>query len=167
MRKKPVLLALLLVLLVVAVSCGEEPEVGDDKVLDFVDQTDPPDLGERPKESPTPAPNNPAVVNPNQPKPDEKPAAPEEKFFDVAMVADSPYFEPGNDLQMPAGFTLRVTNKDYTPERPTRSFTAENGAFDSKPMAPGAVWTHTFSGPGRYKVVDHKAPFIFATLEVG
>ncbi len=166
MRNKPIVLVLLIALLVFAVSCGEEPGVGDKVDLDFPEQTDAPDLG-APKESPTPAPNEPAVVNPNQPKPEEKPAEPEEKFFDVAMVADSPYFEPGNDLQMPAGFTLRVTNKDATAERPTRSFTAENGAFGSGPMAPGQVWTHKFSGPGRYKVVDHKAPFIFATIEVG
>lgn len=161
------LLAVIWLLALIAVGCGGDKQIGSEDLLDFDEQKNAKRLGEA---SPTPPPaetktSEPATGPPkqNQPSP---PPPPEENFFDVAMIASSPYFEPGNQLVMTRGVTLRVTNKDNTAERPQRSFTAEDGTFDSGLLKPGQIWTYKFKSGGTWRVIDRNAPFIYATLEV-
>lgn len=159
------IVALLALFLGAALSgCGGAKRTGSEKILDFQEQEDAERLGEQAQAaSPTPSPTETkAAVSQNT----QSPPPASETFFDVTLVAASPYFEPGNELVMPRSMTLRVTNKDNTAERPTRSFTDEGGSFDSGPLKLGETWTHKFAGPGNFRIVDSKAPFIFATLEV-
>lgn len=162
MRSRRVLLAMFILLTIAASACKEPNTYGKD-LPDPDIQESPPDLGARPP-SPEP-PLNPGVVK-TSPKPVAESPQPAEQLFEVTLVADSPYFRPGNDISMPASLTLRVTNRDTTAERPTRSFTADNGAFDSGPLRAGESWTFKFPRTGRFKVIDHRAPFIYATIEV-
>lgn len=161
------LLAVLCFLTLVAAACGGDKQIGSKDILDFDEQEEARRLGET---SPSPSPeaqqNNQPSPPPKEQQPASAPAPAKEEFFDVGLIASSPYFEPGNQLAMPRGLTLRVTNKDNTAERPTRTFTAEDGTFDSGPLKPGQIWTHKFASSGTFRVVDKNAPFIYATLEV-
>jgi hypothetical protein len=85
----------------------------------------------------------------------------------VSLIPDSPYYQPGNQVAIKAGVTLRVTNKDGTPERSKgRSYRAKNGSFDSGLLKPGQSWTRLFDRPGRYEISDDGLPFATGTLEV-
>lgn len=166
-RSGPIL-ALLMVIAFLGAACGGPPEVGSKDLLDFEEQKPKERLGEAASPTAPPAAaRSPAAGSTAAPvtKPPEPPRQ-EERFFDVKMVAQAPYFEPGEQLTMSMSFTLRVTNNDTTAERPTRSFTAEDNSFNSGPLKPGQVWTYKFKSRGTFSVVDSNAPFIRATLEV-
>lgn len=153
-----------LAILLIAAACGEPQKTGSEKLLEFEEQENKKRLGE--KESPSPDAPTELVLGKESPSPSPSPPPPVEHFFDVSLTADSPYFQPGNALLIQAGVTLRVTNKDATSERPTRSFTAKDGSFDSGPLAFGKVWTQKFDNAGFWDIIDSNAPFILATLEV-
>lgn len=154
-------------LVVLVAGCSKGKSVGSDKILDFEEQKE-----ARLGASPTPSPQG-AAPAPAQNQPAQQPAknppanpAPQTTFFDVVLIASAPYFEPGDQIAIARGTTLRVTNKDSTAERPQRSFTAQDGSFDSGMLRPGQVWSRKFDTPGSWRVEDRDAPFISATLEV-
>jgi hypothetical protein len=156
----------LLIFTALLAGCSKGKSVGSDKVLDFEEQK-----GDRlGAASPTPSPNAasaaPAQNKPTQPAAQNPNAKPQATFFDVTLIASAPYFEPGDQIVIARGTTLRVTNKDTTPERPKRSFTAQDGSFDSGMLSPGQVWTMKFDSPGVWRIEDRAAPFISASLEV-
>jgi hypothetical protein len=156
---------LLVSLAVLLAGCGQKKEVGSEKILDFEEQKG----GGLGAASPTPSPQTGGQSAPAQAKPAQPQAAdqkPQATFFDVGLIAQSPYYEPGDQIAIARGTTLRVTNKDNTAERPQRSFTAQDGSFDSGMLKPGQVWTQKFDSPGVWRIEDKSAPFISATLEV-
>jgi hypothetical protein len=111
------------------------------------------------------------TVGERTPVPTAKPQpTPGTTFLDVALVKDSPYYDPikpGGKLTIAVGVTLRVTNKDMTPERSDgRSFTEKNGLFHSGLLKPGQVWTWVFRQPASFEIIDLELPFATATLEV-
>jgi hypothetical protein len=151
-------------LAVLGVACGGGQKTGSEKVLDFEEQKKADQLG-----AATPKPTAKAAGATSAPTRTAAPATakPVAETFDVQLIAGNPYYAPGDDLRMPAGATLRVTNKDTTPERSKgRSFTAENGAFDSGLIRPGAMWTHVIAQKGTYTIVDTALNFARATLTV-
>lgn len=161
----------MMLLVIVAAACGQPNKVGTEKLLD-IDEAGLPEcrLGEK-CESPSPPPaegqgEKGAITNP-QPTQEAPPPPPppKEEFFDVTLVENSPYYEPGNALTMHRSLTLRVTNRDTCSCRPWRTFTSEEGAFTSPRLSPGQSWT-TKLAPGFYNIVDDSAGFIRATLEV-
>lgn len=166
-RARVVLLAILTLVALILGGCGEGQKVGSEKLLEGIDDQGPGvRLGERtaaPKATREPLTvdkRTPALTPTPQPK-----GTP--SYFDVALIADSPYYEPGNRIIVRAGVTLRVTNKDTTPERSTgRSFTDKRDAFHSGMLKPGQTWTWTFSSPGRYEIIDEGLTFATGILEV-
>ncbi|HVL82219.1 MAG TPA: hypothetical protein VM840_11590, partial [Actinomycetota bacterium] len=92
---------------------------------------------------------------------------PQVDYFDVELVADSPFYKPGNKLEMRLTSVLRVTNRDTTRERQCRSFTDKGGQFSSPCLKPGEKWEMRFPNGGRWEIVDQGIPFATATLEVG
>jgi hypothetical protein len=145
-------------------ACGGGQKTGSDKVLDFEEQQKADQLGAT---TPTPTAKAGATSAPTRTAAPAATAKPVAETFDVLLIAGNPYYAPGDDLRMPAGATLRVTNKDTTPERSKgRSFTAENGAFDSGLIKPGAMWTHVIAQQGTYTIVDTALNFARATLTV-
>ncbi len=161
------LFAVLGLLVLVLAACGKPQSVGTEVSLDFEEQKEKNRLGDKsPEPSPTGSPTTGALGVPSPTPAAPSPTAAEEKFFDVRLVADSPYYEPGNELVMPVGFVLRVTNADNTAERPQRSFRAADGSFDSGALNPGQTRVMGKLPPGRWKIEDMAAPFIFASLEV-
>ncbi|MBW3588179.1 MAG: hypothetical protein KY429_02035 [Actinobacteria bacterium] len=160
-------LVVLILGLALLVACGQSQKVGSENLLDFEEQEGAKRLGEREKASPEPPPEQEKVTLGGGPSPSpEAPKSEEVKYFDVALVPDSPYYEPGNELTMTVNLTLRVTNRDATAERPKRSFTARDGSFSSGPLVPGQVWTFKFPTTGAWELQDDFAPFIFGTIQV-
>lgn len=153
-------------------ACGEEQRVGSEKLLEFEEQEGAQRLGERtPEPTPEGTPQSLAVDEEEEeeeagptPEPTPEPTA---QVFDVTLIPNSPYYEPGNSISIRVGVTLRVTNQDDTSERGGgRSFTDEDGAFHSGMLAPGESWTWVFDQPGTYNIVDEGLTFATATLRV-
>lgn len=119
----------------------------------FIDEETPPPATTAPTAAPTPPPT----------------------FYDVALVANSPYYsvngEPLNQLVMSIRATLRVTNKDETRERNCRSFThaVESGSplFSTGCMPPNAApWSHIFEKAGKFPVRDDGLTFASTSITV-
>lgn len=158
------------VLLLLA-SCGESQKVGSEKLLEFEEQQDARRLGER---TPVPTPEGTPLAlgvgeeEKAQPTPTaEATPTPEPRYFDVALVPNSPYYRPGNAVTVKVGTTLRVTNEDSTAERADgRSFTAKDGSFHSGLLKPGETWTRTFQQPASYEIIDEGLRFATGSLRV-
>lgn len=152
---------------VLVASCGEGQKVGSEQLLEFKEQQGGGRLGER-TAAPSGTPSS-LTVGERTPAPTPKPA-PKASFLDVALVKDSPYYdpiEPGGKLTIRVGVTLRITNKDMTPERSKgRSFTEKNGLFHSGLLKAGQQWTWVFRQPAKFEVIDLGLNFATATLEV-
>jgi hypothetical protein len=157
--------AVVLIVLFGCAACGGGQKTGSEDVLDFEEQQKADQLGAvTPKPTAKPANVSSAPSRTVAPAATAKPAAP---TYDVQLVPGNPYYAPGDELRMPAGTTIRVTNKDTTPERSNgRSFTAENGAFDSGLIKPGATWSKVIAQKGTYTIVDKAVNFARATLTV-
>jgi hypothetical protein len=153
------------------VACGEGQKVGSEKLLEFKEQEGANRLGERtPDPSQTPGS---LTVAERTPAPTPRPtAAP--SFFDISLIADSPYYKDttnnkiGAKFTVRVGTTIRVTNNDGTPERSKgRSFTeATRGIFHSGLLKPGQQWTWTFRQPATYNVTDQGVRFARAVVQV-
>lgn len=172
MRTSIRLLSAVCVLGLVFAACGESQKVGSEKLLEFEEQENTQRLGEAtpaPTPEGTPVPLGVGEEEKAEATPTPPPATPTPapQYFEVALVGDSPYYEPGNSITIPAGTTIRVTNQDGTPERSDgRSFTAKNGAFHSGLLKPGETWTQLFSEPSTYEIVDEGLRFATGTLRV-
>ncbi len=153
----------LMLVLLAFTACGGGQKTGSQEVLDFEEQQKADELGAAtPKPTAKPAGATSAPTRTAAPA-TARPA----QNYDVQLIAGNPYYAPGDQLRMPAGATIRVTNKDMTPERSNgRSFTAENGAFDSGLIKPGATWTKVIATKGTYTIVDTALNFARATLTV-
>lgn len=174
MRSRSTVLGVLL-LLMLAGACGRGQKVGSERLTAFEEQKQGRRLGERaPEPTPTGTPGALTVgEKPTQsPTPPPSPPPQQEQYFDVYLISDSPYYFDATNNQeatqfvVPAGFTLRVTNRDNTPERPKRTFTAKDGSFDSGSLRPGQVWTLKLDRPGFFDIIDKGLTFALATLEV-
>jgi hypothetical protein len=156
------------VLLLLTAACGSGQKVGNEDLLNFQEQKNAQRLGEA-TPAPTPGASAGALTVGSQPTPPPRPKAtpPKVQYFDVTLVANSPFYKPGNALTIRVGVTLRVTNVDKTPERSSgRSFTDQAGSFNSGILKPGQSWTHTFTQPAQYEVVDQGLTFATARLQV-
>lgn len=158
-------LVVLVLSLGAALGCGKGQKVGSERLLEFKEQS-----GERlgartpsPKETAQPLTVQQQTPRPARPVQTKAPT----RFFDIALVADSPFYKPGNKVTVRVGVTVRVTNSDRTPERSKgRSFTDKNGAFHSGLLKPGQQWTWVFDRPAAYEVIDQGLNFATAYLEV-
>jgi hypothetical protein len=170
-------LAVACAFLLVFVACGGGRKTGSEELLEEVGESE---EGCRLGQNCTPTPSPQAAestekVGVGEQKAPEKeaPAQPQEQFFDIHLVGESPYYfdasngQAASAFRIPLGYTLRVSNKDTTDTRPTRSFTASNGAFSSPDMKPGESWTFKFSAGGSFDLVDRCCPYVNGKLTVG
>ena len=65
-------------------------------------------------------------------------------------------------IEVAAGTTVEWTNRDQV----EHSVTADDGSWDSGPIAPGGTWRHTFDTPGTYAVHCTPHPFMKAEIDV-
>jgi hypothetical protein len=152
-------------------ACGEGQKVGNEGLLEFDEQQQGgPRLGEK-TAAPVGTPGTLTVgATPVVPKTASPTAKPKPTYFDISLEPNSPYYKPGNCMKLFVGVTIRVTNKDSTPEREAkggRSFTDKNGAFHSGKMKAGAPpWTWRFGQVASYEVVDQGLRFATAYIHV-
>jgi hypothetical protein len=157
----------LIALVLASVACGESQKVGSERLLEFEEQQNGGRLGEAtapPKATPGSLTIGASKAPTTQPpKPKETPTS----YFEVTLVADSPYYKPGNKIVIRKGVTIRVTNKDMTAERSNgRSFTDKHGSFHSGLLKAGKSWTWRFDATGSYEIIDEGLNFATAVLEV-
>lgn len=121
--------------------------------------------------TPTPAPtvtSKAPAPRPSRPAPPE-PSPPTATYFDIDLVADSPFYlaegEGATVFTVPQGYVLRVTNRDGTPERPWRTFTAPD-EFASPRLGVGETWELHLTSTGTFQIVDECCPFIRAELRI-
>lgn len=168
------LLAAIWVLMLVLIACGESASVGSEDLLDIEEQRNAERLGQR--ASPTPEPTEEAggalalgeQASPTPEQPSPPPA--EKKYFDIFLTSN-PYYQGADGKyadhwRVPVGYILRVTNRDDTAERPFRTFTAEDGTFNSGRLTTGEQWETPLPRPGQWNIVDQCCPFIRGSLEV-
>lgn len=65
-------------------------------------------------------------------------------------------------VAVPVGGKVRFVNRTSAP----RSVVADNGAFDSGLIAPGAVWIWIADAPGTYNYTDGTRPYAVGTVDV-
>ena len=65
-------------------------------------------------------------------------------------------------VEVPAGTTVAWTNKDPL----AHTVTADDGSWDSREIAPGATWRHTFDRPGTYAFHCTPHPFMKGVVVV-
>lgn len=65
-------------------------------------------------------------------------------------------------VAVPVGGKVRFRNTTSV----ARSVVADNGAFNSGDIAPGAVWIWTANAPGQYNYTDGTRPYAVGTVDV-
>lgn len=108
-----------------------------------------------------PKPVAPKPVAP-KPQPSQKPA--EAPAFKVTINGDKsgkPLFDPPQ-VAVYSGTKITWTNADSKPH----GVQAQNGAFESGPIAPGASYTWIAGAAGMYAYQDSSRPYVNAQIQV-
>ncbi|MBV8690918.1 MAG: hypothetical protein JOY57_04610 [Actinobacteria bacterium] len=90
--------------------------------------------------------------------------APPAQAFEIEINGDNSgttQFDPPA-ARVYAGTTVKFTNKDTV----ARSVEADNGGFNSGPIAPNASWSYKTSAPGQFNYHDGTRPYAVGSLEV-
>ena len=167
---RPILLLCALGLGVAA--CGDDQAVGDESVLQF-DQDDSAAFGATTTEptettllTATTVPpggaaeattTTAAVQETTTTLPPEK----QEVSVEVRILDNSPYFDPSRSA-VPVGGKIRFVNAGSK----TFNVVSDTGAFDSGPIAPGAVWIYDANTPGTFNYSDGTRPFAVGSFQV-
>ena len=88
-------------------------------------------------------------------------AVPNSAAPQVAVAMRQLAFAP-NLVEIGAGGTVAWTNRDQLPH----TVTADDGAWDSGPIAPGVTWRRTFERPGTYRFHCTPHPFMKGVIVV-
>ena len=88
-------------------------------------------------------------------------AVPDSAAPQVAVAMRQLAFAP-NLVEIGAGGTVAWTNRDQLPH----TVTADDGAWDSGPIAPGVTWRRTFERPGTYRFHCTPHPFMKGVIVV-
>lgn len=150
-------------------ACGSDSSVGDESNLAF-DQDNAPAFGATTTVATTSTTLVPTTVAPATTAPATT-AAPtttttlppeqQEVSIEVKILDTSPYFDP-SVAAVPVGGKIRFLNTGTG----TYSVLSDNGAFDSGPIAPGAVWIYDANTPGQFNYSDGGRPFAVGQFQV-
>ena len=167
-----ILVALAPLLLLAA--CGEDTSVGDESTFEF-DQSQAEALGGSttttteaaadtvPEATTTTAAATATTAPPQQQATTTLPPEKQEVSIEVLIQEDSTgqAFKE-RVVAIPVGGKVRFRNTTSSP----RSVVADNGAFDSGDIAPGAVWIWTATAAGTYNYTDGTRPYAVGTVDV-
>lgn len=161
------LLAALLAIALVTAACGGDEKVGDDDAFEF-DQQDAEAFGATTTApsttAPESAPQDGAGTTSTTAAPVTTTTAPPEKqevSVEVKILDTSPYFVE-NYVVIPVGGKVRFLNTGTG----TYQVVADNGAFDSGPIAPGKAWIFDANTPGQLNYSDGTRPFAVGQIQV-
>jgi plastocyanin len=160
------------VLLCALPACASDNKVGSDSLVDFKDQAQN-ELGKR--TTTTQAGSGPvtsavATTAPPTTRPADQKASPvtqaptrQDATFTVTIygdTGDATGFDPPA-AAIAVGTSVVWVNRDTQ----TRSVVADNGSFESGPLAPGASYTRRFSAVGRFNYSDGTRPYTVGLIE--
>jgi len=114
--------------------------------------------------APKPAAPKPAAPKPAAPKPQPSQKPAEAPAFMITINGDKsgkPLFDPPQ-ARVLSTTKVTWTNADSKPH----GVRAQNGAFDSGPIAPGASYTWVAGAAGKYAYQDSTRPYVNAEVEV-
>lgn len=163
------LISLLLAAAVALTACGSDDSVGDEAVFEF-DQQESEALGGStttttgpddtvPDVSTTAGNTTTTVAQTTTTLPPEQ----QEVSIEVLIQEDSSgQAFKDRIVAIRVGGKVRFKNTTSI----DRSVIADNGAFDSGPIAPGAVWIWTAEQPGTYNYTDGTRPYAVGTIDV-
>jgi plastocyanin len=116
-----------------------------------------------PTAAPTVAHTAPPVVHSAAPTQPPTTTAPTATKFPVSVQSDSepPGLNPAN-IRVYVGTIVVWTNHDSVP----RSIVANNGAFNSGPIAPGASYSYTAGSVGTFDYADGTRPYVVGQVQV-
>ena len=170
-----------LVALVVLGACGGDNKVGNEKILDFKEETQgrlgattttiaPVETtvaaaggGKAGLGAPTTAP--PTTAAPvTTAAPTTTTTERKQAVFEIGINGDNAgttQFDPSASRVF-VGTLVRFTNNDAVP----RSVEADNGAFQSPSIAPGESWTYNANTAGKFNFHDGTRPYAVGSIEV-
>lgn len=156
-------------------ACGEDNAVGDDSTFDF-DQETAEQLGgstttttvagqEIPDQTTTTAAQQAAGATTTTVAQTTTTVAPEKQEVSVEItIRDDGQGQPFDPriVAVPVGGKVRFVNRGTKPY----TVRADNGAFDSGPIAPGAVWIWDANAAGQFNYTDAGRPYAVGTIDV-
>jgi len=161
------LLAVALAVASLVAACGGDESVGDDDAFAF-DQDQAEAFGASTTAPTTSVPGGPTdtvVPGPTTSAPAAAtttvPPAQQQVSVEVKILDGSPYFVE-NYVVIPVGGKIRFLNAGTA----TYSVVSDAGAFDSGPIAPGAVWIYDANTPGQFNYSDGSRPFAVGQFQV-
>ena len=167
MNRTARLLAALLAVASLVAACGGDESVGDDAAFAF-DQDQAEAFGASTTAPTTSVPGGPTdtvVAPPTTAAPAAPtttvPPAQQQVSVEVKILDGSPYFVE-NYVVIPVGGKIRFVNTGTA----TYSVVSDVGAFDSGPIAPGAVWIYDANTPGQFNYSDGSRPFAVGPFQV-
>jgi plastocyanin len=156
-----------------ASACASDNKVGDDSLVDFKDQAQN-ELGKRTTttqaangSATTAAPTTaPPTTRPSGQKASPVTQAParSDSTYTISIYGDTgdvTGFDPPAAAVV-TGTTVVWVNRDTQ----ARSVVADNGAFESGAIAPGASYTRKFTSAARFNYADGTRPYTVGLLEV-
>lgn len=151
-------------------ACEDRSRVGSEGLTDFEEQKQQQRLGEvlespAPPEGPASSPNALGASPTAPPKTGGGGGSsppPQGQVFEVSLIAESPYYQPGQSMKVSVGTTMRITNRGTKSRHPYNP----EGQFDWGDIAPGASVTYVADTRGTFEIRDNSVPFATATLEV-
>lgn len=145
-------------------ACEERHQVGSEELTNIDEQKAAQRLGEILK-SPETTGESPASAVLGAPSPTPTGGGDQTReTFVITLTFDSPYYDPGQTLEIPVGTPIRVVNGDR--ERDFRRFEAVGSPYDSGDLQPGASYEFVANVKGRFQLRDRHVPFATGTLEV-
>lgn len=172
-RRTPRPIALAWIVALGLAACGGEESVGDESVLQF-DQDDSAAFG-----ATTTAPTETTLLTATTVPPGVEaevtttttaaaqeatttlPPEQQEVSVEVRILDNSPYFDPSRSA-VPVGGKIRFVNAGNA----TFNIVSDTGAFDSGPIAPGAVWIFDANTPGTFNYSDGTRPYAVGSFQV-
>lgn len=159
-------LLIVIILIAFLAACSENTKVGSEELLNVKEAEQKKRLGEILKSpaaegaeagekegalgAPSPTPKEEVKVQTQAPP------------LEIALINESPYYDPGPNIQVAGGTIMKITNKDDK----TRRFRTSDGSYDSGDIAPGKVVELPARFKGEFSLEDPNVPFATGVLQV-
>ncbi|HEX6489277.1 MAG TPA: hypothetical protein VF137_10480 [Candidatus Dormibacteraeota bacterium] len=147
--KKPALVLVGAIVLLIAVACGDQNSVGSAGALQHIPSPSPV------APSPSPSPTHVAVAPPPVVQHSTQPPPPAQQTVTIDIITNSPYLTP-QGVKISHGTIVKFVNQDQQPDKIEVQNSAGGTVATSGSIAPGGVWSFTFSSPGGYTITDRR-----------
>lgn len=162
MKRLGKLVAIGIVLVLAMSACERKEKVGSETLLKSAEDEAAAAALRDIVNSPKPTTTQAGAIE-NSPGPQNSPSPQKQReTIEIALVGETPYFQPGPHIRISGDTPIRIVNKDNK----TRRFVTIDGPYDSQDLAPGRTFEFLASERGKFKLEDPNAPFIQGVFEV-